>query len=164
MKSDQSTPSATLAPHELKAFHVTLQRTHEDDVIDQSVAAFNALITAHTSRLPIEPGSPYLFYHYRVELFEIDTFRYMLSDEVSLRANVTAANVLANTARHEGIELLSECVVVYTRSLIDVNRYRSWASEILSTPVRQTIDLFGKSGRETRCVVDWAATKLRAMG
>lgn len=90
---DQLTPktsSTVLSQHEIKAFHKIMQLTHEDSIIDESVAAFTGLITAKASGLA---DSVYLS-RYLVEPDEVDSMCYLLSDEASLRANMTVVSFM----------------------------------------------------------------------
>lgn len=92
--SEESVPPFALEPHEAEAFHDTLQLTHEDDIIDQAVAAMSAVMAdcfpalrSHSSMversLSLGPR-------------EMASLIYMLSDEASVRTNLTAAAFLAD--------------------------------------------------------------------
>lgn len=85
--------STTIEDHEYVAFHNTLQRTHEDDVLDQAVAAFSSLIEQRHSRqgsihAPLQSMG-----------YEIFSLSYMLSDEASPRSNITAASIISQSIR-----------------------------------------------------------------
>lgn len=91
MKSYRS--SASIEDHEYVAFHATLQQTHEDDVLDQAVAAFSSLIEQrHTHQGPIHSPLQSMGY-------EIFSLSYMLSDEASPRSNITAAGIISQSIR-----------------------------------------------------------------
>lgn len=88
---DTSKTGPILESYEHEAFHATLQRTHEDDILDQAVAALPSLITQRhalkgTEHSPLQSLD-----------FEIMSLSYMLSDEASVRSNVTAAELIANS-------------------------------------------------------------------
>ncbi|KAF8054336.1 hypothetical protein FPV67DRAFT_1661572 [Lyophyllum atratum] len=70
-----------------EAFHSAIQGTHDDDVLDQAVAAVDSLI-AERRRAPSarEPPKPV-----EVSRKEMETFTHLLSSEVSVRANHAVA-------------------------------------------------------------------------
>lgn len=93
MSSTSYRSSTTIEDHEYEAFHVILQQTHEDDVLDQAVAAFASLIEQrHLHKGSIQ--SPL-----RAAPYEIYSLSYMLSDEASIRSNITAAGIIAESIR-----------------------------------------------------------------
>lgn len=91
-----------LAPHDVEAFHLTLLVTHDDDVIDQAVAAYSAL-ASHSTIHHIEIGSsrPWSF----PATYLVDSLAFMLSDEASIRANLSAATFIADHFNSHG-----ECI------------------------------------------------------
>lgn len=88
---DTSKTGPILESYEHEAFHATLQRTHEDDILDQAMAAIPSLI-AQRHALEATEHSPLKSLD-----FEVRSLSYMLSDEASLRSNVTAAEFIANS-------------------------------------------------------------------
>lgn len=84
-----------LEPHEYTAFHATLQQLHDDDVLDQAVAALPSLIGDHSNILPRN--------HNRVRerrlRYGISSLLYMLSPEASMRCNVTAASFISEQTK-----------------------------------------------------------------
>ncbi|KAF8068053.1 hypothetical protein FPV67DRAFT_1170506 [Lyophyllum atratum] len=70
------------------AFHSTIQITHDDDVLDQAVAAVESVIEERQrSATNIGCSSNCI----KVSSDEMATFRYLLSSEVSYRANLAVA-------------------------------------------------------------------------
>lgn len=83
---NQTTADTGLAPHEVYAFHSTLQQTHEDNIVDQAVTVVQSVVKQQS------------WYHY--EKIPPDVFMslcYLLSDEASIRTNITAAQFIINT-------------------------------------------------------------------
>ncbi|KAF8067082.1 hypothetical protein FPV67DRAFT_1227716 [Lyophyllum atratum] len=76
------------------AFHSTIHNTHDDDVIDQAVAAVESVIEERR----IVTNSP----HGPLEAIdvsesEMETFKYLLSSEVSYRANLAIATAISRS-------------------------------------------------------------------
>lgn len=103
--SSAATSDAFLEPHDAEAFHATLQVTHDDDVIDQAIAAYFPLVTERISwlrppvlrqRQPSYCDNDIAF----LTAYEIESLAYMLSDETSIRANVTAAAFIVDPLTH----------------------------------------------------------------
>lgn len=88
---DTSKTGLILESYEHEAFHATLQRTHEDDILDQAMAALPSLITQRHA-LKATEHSPLQSLD-----FEIMSLSYMLSDEASVRSNITAAELIADS-------------------------------------------------------------------
>lgn len=99
---DTSAPMATLELHDAEAFHATLQATHDDDVLDQAVAAYPYLISECATRFrPIVLKQEYVeptiqFNVMSLAAYEVESLAYSLSDEASVRTNITAAAFIAN--------------------------------------------------------------------
>lgn len=79
-----------VAMHEHMAFHTVLYQTHDDDVLDHAAAVLLSLSKSrHPRKSGLQPsrggGKP------RASPLEIATILYLLSDEASIRSNLTAA-------------------------------------------------------------------------
>lgn len=85
-------PRTVIAMHEHEAFHAALHRTHDDDVLDQAAAA---LLPLARSRLPIIWGLRHdIDRKLCVSPLEKKAILYLLSDEASIRSNLTAATAI----------------------------------------------------------------------
>lgn len=74
-----------LAAHDVDAYHSALQQTHEDDIVDHAAAILGHMIVERT---------PY--HHVRITQGEFSSLCYMLSAEASIRANITAAQLIVD--------------------------------------------------------------------
>lgn len=81
-----------LAPHDVEAFYLTLLATHDDDVIDQAVAVYTALTLHSSTYSRPHTDADWLF----PATYQIDLLAFMLSDEASIRTNLSAATFIAN--------------------------------------------------------------------
>lgn len=72
---------APLATHEIHAYHSVIQQTHEDDIVDQAAAVLLPIIRQREWKAFISPE-------------ELSSLCYMLSDEASIRTNITTAQYL----------------------------------------------------------------------
>lgn len=119
-----SMPAPALELRDVEAFHAALQQVYEDDVIDQAVAAFPAL-TAECLRsrfITVRPRVPHWQFHFDsmalrystvppflfLETYEIASLCYMLSDEASVRTNITAATFIADPPSSSSSVISSE--------------------------------------------------------
>lgn len=85
-------PHTVIAMHEHEAFHAALHHTHDDDVLDQAAAA---LLPLARSRVPIIRGLLHgLDRKPCMSPLEKKAILYLLSDEASIRSNLTAAATL----------------------------------------------------------------------
>lgn len=76
---------ARLASHEIDAYHSALQQTHEDDIVDQAATIF---------RPSIQQPSPVGIRGSGMTRDEFSSLCYILSDEASIRTNITAARFI----------------------------------------------------------------------
>lgn len=89
-------PNIHLTEYEHEAFHIVLQETHEDDVLDQAVAALPSLI-----RDRLETSNE----HYNLSSVETSaatdkeflSLSYMLSAEASIQSSIAAANLIVDS-------------------------------------------------------------------
>lgn len=78
---EDRTDDAPLATHEIHAYHSVIQQTHEDDIVDQAAAVLLPIIRQREWKTCIS-------------LEELSSLCYMLSDEASIRTNITTAQYL----------------------------------------------------------------------
>lgn len=82
---NQQTADTGLAPHEIHAFHSTLQQTHEDNIVDQAVTVFKSVVQQQQFACEIPQD-------------EFVSLCYLLSDEASIRTNITVAQFISSSA------------------------------------------------------------------
>lgn len=92
---------AALEPHDAEAFHTALQMTHDDDILNQAVTAYTSLTSECVARFrPIllkqDTYAPFYISTLSLAAYEIESLAYTLSDEASIRTNITAAAFIAN--------------------------------------------------------------------
>lgn len=72
---------ASLATHEIHAYHSAIQQTHEDDIVDQAAAVLDSILWHPVGNKIVSSE-------------EMSSLCYMLSDGVSIRTNLTTARCL----------------------------------------------------------------------
>lgn len=78
---EKDTDDTPLATHEIHAYHSVIQQTHEDDIVDQAAAVLWPILRQREWKTSISPD-------------EFSSLCYMLSDEASIRTNITSAQNL----------------------------------------------------------------------
>lgn len=101
VSSENTAPlDATLEPHDIEAFHATLQVTHDVDVVDQAVAAYPSLISYCAFRFKAKSAERDWRVFQRPGItptaYEIESLAYMLSDEANIRINIIVAAFIAD--------------------------------------------------------------------
>ena len=103
-----------LEPHEHIAFHATLQQTHDDDILDQAVAALPSLIIQRRDARGMH-YHPFSLVATQSELLSMFS---MLSAEASIRSNLTAAQLISGqTINNQNSESLLSIAIRYNKAL-----------------------------------------------
>ncbi|EIM81387.1 uncharacterized protein STEHIDRAFT_161580 [Stereum hirsutum FP-91666 SS1] len=102
---------APLATHEIHAYHSVIQQTHEDDIVDQAAAVLLPIIRQREWKAFISPE-------------ELSSLCYMLSDEASIRTNITTAQYLVYLEQSASLDLTGEqCAVLLSLLVKSSQRY-----------------------------------------
>ncbi|KDQ28463.1 hypothetical protein PLEOSDRAFT_1105121 [Pleurotus ostreatus PC15] len=97
---DESTVHANIV-----AYHHTIQRTYDDEVLDQAAAALKAILQNSVPWMGV-PGMHGEWPSSVVSALELDTFLHLLSPESSIRCNITVANMLVESE----VNFLEKCI------------------------------------------------------
>lgn len=120
-----------LETYEYDAYHVVIQTLHDDGLLDQAAAALGPMML---QRLPSFEDRLIVATRH-----EMDTLCYLLSSEVSLRNNLTAAVIIRGCV--EGSELSDcpyQCFVLIVRARYSSSGHRLSIRSLSSKPIIQS--------------------------